>query len=138
MHSACLVQVAAYVDGDEIRIDGQLRRASRPILCVFDTGLTGCVLSKSLVEDLDLAWGGAGSSPRREGSLRLALRTERGRRVVLGSSASSSKLFYVQQIPLGWFVDPARSPHVVALGQCALGRGVLTVDGPQRRATWTA
>ena len=74
------------------------------------------------------------------------LRTEGGRPVVLRASASASPLFYVQVIPLKWFLDRSTgrerraagldAPHVVALGQCALGKGVLTVDALQRRAVW--
>ena len=72
-------------------------------------------------------------------SLSCALRTESGKRITLGSSITSSpKLFYVQTVALNWFVDREDGPHVVALGQCVLGKGTLTVDGPQRRAVWAA
>jgi hypothetical protein len=70
-------------------------------------------------------------------SLQLALTTEQGRRVVLRSGVAASPLFYAQAIRINWFVDRMEGPHVVAVGQCVLARGTLTVDGPQRRATWT-
>ena len=76
---------------------------------------------------------------RRQGgarALQLALRTEGGRRVAFSSGVLESPLFYVQAVRLNWFVDAANGPHVLALGQCFLGQGVLTVDGAQRRALW--
>lgn len=135
------------VDSDELVVDGgRPRRSTRPILCVFDSGLTGVVLSQSLVDELGLgaqvgprpssggsSGGGGGDGVR---SLQLALRTERGRKVTLRASAASSPLFYTQAIPLNWFRDRTNGPHVIALGQCALGMGVLTVDARQRRALW--
>ena len=51
--------------------------------------------------------------------------------------ATRQALFYAQAIRINWFVDRMEGPHVVAVGQCVLARGTLTVDGPQRRATWT-
>ena len=130
---------------------GRARRTARPILCVFDSGLTGVVLSQSLVDELGLgaeltprpgaggaSGGGGGGGGVRLGarSLQLTLRTEGGRPVVLRASAAASPLFYAQVVPLNWFRDKSTAPHVVALGQCALGKGVLTVDARQRRAVW--
>ena len=90
--------------------------------------------------------GGGGGVRLSARSLQLTLRTEGGRPVVLRASAAASPLFYVQVIPLKWFLDRSTgrerraagldAPHVVALGQCALGKGVLTVDARQRRAVW--
>lgn len=131
------------VDNDELVVNGRrARRTARPILCVFDSGLTGVVLSQSLVDELGL---GDLVGPRPSGgvggvggvrSLQLALRTERGQKVILEASAAASPLFYTQAIPLNWFRDRTNGPHVVAVGQCALGMGVLTVDARQRRALW--
>lgn len=132
--------VCSRVDGDEMIINGRTTRVRRPVLCVFDTGLTGVVLSQSLAVELGLreAADESNGALRLDSvdSLRLALRTEQGRRVSLGSSRRESPgLFYAQVVPLDWFRGVG--PHVVAIGQCVLGRGVLTVDGPQRRAAWT-
>lgn len=133
------------VDGDGLVIDGKLRRTRRPVLCVFDSGLTGCVLSQALVEELELE-GLITSADGRMAvqSLQLALCTERGRKVVLQSSTRDSALFYAQAIRLGWFADRINGkcedgqcgPHVVAVGQCVLGRGAFTVDSSTRRALW--
>ena len=127
-------------------------RSRRPLLCVFDSGLTGIVLSQSLVDELGLgervprsppAGGRGGASGRGLRSLELALRTEGGGQVVLRSGVEDSPLFYAQAIRLNWFADASgvqsesAGPHVVALGQCVLAQGALTVDGPQRRARWT-
>ena len=124
------------VDGDELLIDGIVRRARRPILCVFDSGLSGLVLSQSLVDELGLADRVTAAAGRRVRSVQLGLLTERGRRVELRSGVDASALFYTQAIPLNWFVDSLNGPHVVAVGQCVLGRGTLTVDSVTRRATW--
>ena len=164
--------ICCRVDQDELLIDGEPRRASRPILCVFDSGLTGIVLSQSLVDELGLKGSvprtapyslaavdkrrrqtstqhqrrqqqsndGTSSTSARDAtplrSLQLSLRTERGEQILLGSGVDDSPLFYVQSIPLNWFSDAERGPHVVALGQCALGQGTLTVDTSTRRAVW--
>jgi hypothetical protein len=132
--------VCCRVDGDELWIDGIVRRARRPILCVFDSGLSGLVLSQSLVDELGMA-DRVTTAPgrrveRRVRSVQLGLRTERGRRVELRSGVDESALFYTQAIRLNWFVDSLNGPHVVAVGQCVLGRGTLTVDSATRRATW--
>jgi hypothetical protein len=117
-----------------------------PLLCVLDSGLTGVVLSSSLVEALQLQHLVSAAPPyslqdaaasSRVASLSLSLRTELGGTVRLGASRDSSPLFYTQAVSLNWFRPELGEPHVVALGQCVLGSGVLTVDGPQRRATWT-
>ena len=132
--------VCCRVDGDELWIDGIVRRARRPILCVFDSGLSGLVLSQSLVDELGMADRVTTAAERRVRSVQLGLRTERGRRVELRSGVDESALFYTQAIRLNWFVDSLNStlngPHVVAVGQCVLGRGTLTVDSATRRATW--
>ena len=153
----CLVGVGVRWSADRrmawILIDGQVHTCTRPLLCVFDSGLTGIVLSQSLVDELppDLARrvpaqapyslaaaaeaGARGTTAR---SLRLTVVTERGKRVRLGSSRRASPLFYTQAVALNWFVDKVGGPHVVALGQCVLGKGRLTVDAPQQRAAWDA
>ena len=132
--------ICCHAVGNEVQIDGAAYRSRRPILCVFDSGLTGCVLSQSLVDEFGLSsrvTKGTNSAARRGlQSLKLAISTERGQHVLLGSSEAESPLFYAQAIPLNWFVDATNGPHVVALGQCVLGRGSLTVDGPERRAVW--
>lgn len=128
--------VCCRVDGDELLIDGIVRRARRPILCVFDSGLSGLVISQSLVDELGMADRVTTAAGRRVRSVQLGLRTERGRRVELRSGVDESALFYTQAIRLNWFVDSLNGPHVVAVGQCVLGRGTLTVDSATRRATW--
>ena len=138
--------VGCWAESNELVINGVGRRTRRPLLVVFDSGLTGCVLSQSLIEEMPdlaalvprIAPTSLGEATARTGAtaLSVAVRTEGGRRVVFGSSRARSSLFYAQAVSLNWFQDPRHGPHVVALGQCVLGSGVLTVDGPQRRATW--
>ena len=141
-------------EGDALSVNGVAYQSSRPLYCVFDSGLTGIVLSQSLVDELALGDLISATPPfnlaevqargRAKGgvaSLSVALRTERNARVVLradrGSRRAPNPLFYVQAIPLGWFSNAEEQrPHVVAVGQCVLGSGVLTVDSEERRAVW--
>ncbi|KAL1529991.1 hypothetical protein AB1Y20_000917 [Prymnesium parvum] len=130
--------VCCRVEGDQFRMNGRLWRTRRPLLCVFDSGLTGCVASKSLVDELELN-SLIAEVPRRSArvqSIELALRREDEERVVLRSSLSSSPLFYVQSVRLNWFADARSGPHIFAVGQCMLGNGELTVDWAQGRARW--
>ena len=151
-------------EDDALTINGKVWRSARPVLCVFDTGLTGVVISKSLVDEMQLASSDGRAYTESDAtaqdaapavavvssatttnvlpavrSLSLSLRTERGERVILGSDTRASPLFYAQSVSINWFVgETGTTPHVVAVGQCILSNGVLTVDGPQMRATWTS
>ena len=53
-----------------------------------------------------------------------------------GISRAGEALPRAQAIRLNWFADRREGPHVVAVGQCVLAQGILTVDGAQRRAAW--
>ena len=131
--------VCCRVDGDELVVDGVRLKSRRPILCVFDSGLTGICLSQSLVDELGLGRRVTPQAGQRDGgvkSLRVPLRSERGRRVLLDGSRYSSPYFYVQAVSLDWFVDTTDGPHVVAVGQCVLARGALSVDLDGSRALW--
>ena len=116
------------VDGVETAA-GRLRRG---LVCVFDTGLTGCVMSDALCAELGLR---ADPSGRIAASrLELALPTEHGRTLELGSSRGESPLFYVQRVSLDWFAaGQDEAPHVIALGMAFLGDGALTIDADDRR-----
>ena len=46
-------------------------------------------------------------------SLQVAVRSERGKRVVFRSGAAE----------LNWFTDSLNGPHVIAIGQCVLAGG---------------
>ena len=131
--------VCCRVDGDELVVDGVRLKSRRPILCVFDSGLTGICLSQSLVDELGLGRRVTPQAGQRDGgvkSLRVPLRSERGRRVLLDGARDSSPYFYVQAVSLDWFVDTTDGPHVVAVGQCVLARGALSVDLDGSRALW--
>ena len=70
----------------------------------------------------------------------VAVRTERGRVVHLRSGLQESPLFYAQAVALDWFrpEQMRTNPHVVAIGQCILGNGALTIDCDGRRALFTS
>jgi len=128
-----------------LRVNGFVVRPRRLLLAVFDTGLTGCCLSHSLVAETHLGLpaealpaDASRRSIRLNGvrSVEVALRTERGEALVL-RSGGEEPLFYAQSIKVDWFTGaPARGPHVIALGQAFLGHGVLTVDIDAGRATF--
>ncbi len=135
--------VCCRVEG--LRVNGVAVRPRRLLLAVFDTGLTGCCLSHSLVGETRLGLpadalpAAASRRSMRLDSVRsveVALRTERGEALVL-RSGGEEPLFYAQSIKVDWFTGaPAHGPHVIALGQAFLGRGVLTVDIDAGRATF--
>ncbi|KAL7465239.1 hypothetical protein ACHAXS_005567 [Conticribra weissflogii] len=48
-----------------------------------------------------------------------------------------SNMFYIEPIDLDWFDDDVVSPYVIVLGQAFLSHGNLTIDMIQRRATFS-
>ena len=101
----------------------------RSIVAVFDTGLTGCLLTQSLWDAL-ITHGVKDPS------------TIRGLEITNSKSNNSIRadqsnpLFYVSSIELDWFDDPETAPFVVVLGQTFLTQGTLTVDLCRNLATF--
>ena len=125
-------------------LDGAAVRLSRPLLAVFDSGLGGVVLSRSLLDE-PRAGDGAARGLDAVASVDVALRTESGARRVIRAdlreaAGSGGPRLRVQAVRLDWFAfgTPAEEerPHVVALGMAALGAGVLTVDVDAGRAAF--
>ena len=108
-----LVDPRRYGDGvahyavrvERLRLDGTAVRTRRPILAVFDSGLTGCVFSQSFVDEMpELAdYIRATPSRTRLGRIDLTMRTERGRACTLRAGRETSPLFYTQGVELNWF-----------------------------------
>lgn len=101
---------------------------NRPVVAVLDTGLTGCIFSDSLTNELQerQLW--------REGDFvgaQVRLPTLGGTAVVL---PSAEKYWSFSSFPLPWFDDEDRHPHIIALGNTfwALTSSLL-VDPISRR-----
>lgn len=115
----------------------------RPIVAVFDTGLTGCLLIRPFWDVLQNYLGVKGSSVDEYKSVSLSLRaSEKQKRnggiatCNISSSLEEDQRFYVQPIDLDWFDDEKHSPYVIVLGQTFLSRGALTIDIDGRKATF--
>ena len=137
------------------------RSKARDIVVVFDTGLTGCLLTQELwdilkaqttkktdgvVESLD---------PDSISSVQVFIRglpsiarstigqkSTRTNKMVDGklfeiqSDRSCNPFFNVSPISLDWFDDEESAPHVVVLGQTFLIQGCLTIDIDNRKLTF--
>lgn len=105
----------------------------RPLVAVFDTGLSGALLSNSLCADAPAETSAvllSGAS-----SLEVVLQTESGGELLLRASRERTpRLFRVTSQPVPWFPDPALEPGVVVLGQTFLRDATLAVDLRERRA----
>ena len=99
----------------------------RPVIAVIDSGLTGCIFSDSLRDEL-LDGGHVGSSNLEQvQGLQVSLPT-------LGSGAaalilsSSPKYWSLSRFKLPWFDDDATHPHVIAMGATFLSKARISID----------
>jgi len=138
-HYACRVQ-RIILNGKEFTADGiglNLNQ-KRSIVAVFDSGLTGCLFTQPLWDDLqksglDLSIvkavdiGVLTERRGQEGSDLYNFRTDK----------EMNPFFNLSPISLDWFDDEDTCPYVVVLGQTFLMQGSLTVDIDDRRALFT-
>ncbi|KAL3806092.1 hypothetical protein ACHAXA_006998 [Cyclostephanos tholiformis] len=115
----------------------------RPIVAVFDTGLTSCLLIKSFYDVLQQYLGAQSATINEIESVSLILlgvdRREARRKVPackISGSIRADPRFYVKPIELDWFDDEQVSPYVIVLGQSFLSQGALTIDLDERIATF--
>lgn len=106
----------------------------RPIVAVLDTGLTGCLLTQpfwnALTEEMNI-------DPRRIRQATVRATTSSKRSVVdFTSGRGFNNLFYIVPISLDWFLDEAKAPYLIVLGQTFLSQGKLTVDMEDRLASF--
>ena len=113
----------------------------RPIVAVFDTGLTSCLLIRPFYDVLEQYLGAKGATVFGVKSVSLLLkevdRKETRRRTSackISGSIEADPRFYVKPIELDWFDDEQFSPYVIALGQTFLSQGALTIDLDERIA----
>ncbi|KAL7521378.1 hypothetical protein ACHAWX_006049 [Stephanocyclus meneghinianus] len=131
---------------------------NRPIVAVFDTGLTGCLLTRqfwnamqniiSAADSSEISSQSMADAVHRFHSATVSVKKSSGTdghgfdattdRCTLDSSSNEDpRWFYIQPIDLDWFDDEDTSPHVIVLGQTFLGKGVLTIDMERRISTFT-
>jgi len=154
-HYACTVM--------ELQLDGNIFTPSklvgssdglvRPIVAVFDSGLTGCLFTQPLWDILQQN----GVKLQTVQSINVGVSAEesiisinntRTRSKVRVGNQKSKSLYHFQTDPsmnpfynlspisLDWFDDEDTCPHVVVLGQTFLTQGCLTIDIDDRRATF--
>lgn len=102
---------------------------TRDIVAIFDTGLTGCLLTTPLWNDLTFC----GLNLKDIHSLDVAARTDSSKLFHFTSSETENPFFNIRPITLDWFDDEMTSPYVVVLGQSFLNKGSLTIDLENRK-----
>ena len=132
-HYACLVN-ELYINSIPVKqkLFNDLSN-SRSICVVFDTGLTGCLLSQPLWDHIKM---NTGLSMSEIESIWINVQSSSKDSIVQlrGNSRDIPRgMFYVQPISLDWFDDETISPYVIVIGQAFLGFGALTVDIDDRK-----
>ena len=114
----------------------------RPIVAVFDTGLTSCMLIKPFWDVLQQYLVAQSATVDDIKSVSLSVkelgRAEKRdvRACKISGSIGADPRFYVKPIELDWFDDEQYSPYVIVLGQTFLSQGALTIDLDERIATF--
>jgi len=150
-HYAVLVESITF---DDVSITSQSLQAftkgrvERPIVAVFDSGLTGCLLIRNFADVIEQYMTSKGDARVCDEftsvSLSLTQKSKdkqtKGKRITTCNIKSSveedPRLFYVQPIDLDWFNSIEYSPYIVVLGQTFLTQGTLTIDIDERVATF--
>ena len=105
--------------------DNIVKNLKRPLVVVLDSGLTGCILSESLRDEL---------SQRDD----VALDQVSGARIRLGDMTiltSDPKYWSLASIRLPWFdLDSEHHPHILAAGGTFLCNTRLTIDTERQQA----
>lgn len=149
-HYSVLVDTVAF-DGISIS-SKRLQHVSgssieRPIVAVFDSGLTGCLLTRSFWNAMQMIMADLNGSPTgnphevKSAVVSFGTPPHTTRPVSTGAKIKSSiyespRLFYVDPIDLDWFDDEQTCPHVIVLGQTFLNKGILTIDMERRLSTF--
>lgn len=99
---------------------------SRPVVVVLDSGLTGCIVSDSLYNELV------------ERQSNFDLQEIQGARLTTrhASLNSNPKYWMVSSFRLPWFdLDETNHPHVIAAGATFLSQSKMTIDTQSRRVS---
>lgn len=117
------------------------KRIKRPIVAVFDSGLTGCLLIRPFWDYVQNYYATNvkedTSDVREFHSVTISVQELGGTICNIKSSAEDDpRKFYVNQIDLDWFDDDETAPYVIILGQTFLSQGSLTIDMDKRLSTF--
>jgi hypothetical protein len=125
------------------RFSGGNSKNERPIVGVFDTGLTSCLMIRPFWEVVSKFLEAQGTTADSITLISLSLKQIGGgkmKQVVtpcnISSSIRADPRFYVKPIDLDWFDDEQNSPYVIVLGQSFLSQAALTIDLETREATF--
>jgi len=109
----------------------------RSIVAVFDSGLTGCLFTQPLWDDLQKN----GANLNNVTAIDVGVDTEKRNTHsekpelhIFRTSTEMNPFFNLDRISLDWFDDEVTCPYVVVLGQTFLIQGSLTIDIDDRRA----
>lgn len=113
----------------------------RPIVCVFDSGLTGCLLIRPFWNFVQKYFATDLIDNTKDAcdfhSVALEVKEKGGSVCKIKSNVEDDpKQFYVNPIDLDWFDDEATAPYVIILGQTFLSQGALTIDMDTRLSTF--
>ena len=121
------------VAATRLSIDGIEVPVNRPLVVVFDSGLTGILLSDRICEAAPKETSRARLSSARSIEVDVVAEGQNSQ-TFRASQDTSSSPFRISSQPVPWFPDPAVEPGIVVLGQAFLRQKRLVVDFNHRRA----
>lgn len=131
-HYAFFIDKLSLNNGEQIITS---KTFNRPIVAVFDSGLTGCLFTKPFWDALSFKVGI--TNPGNILSIEVLKATQsHDKWISIQSDESKNPFYYVSLIQLDWFDDENNAPFVIVLGQTFLSQGILTIDIEHRKATF--
>lgn len=137
-HYSCNVQ-SLILNGIEFTVDSlsSTLDKKRSIVAVFDSGLTGCLFTQPLWDDLQKNGANLNNVTAIDVGVDTEKRnthSEKSELHIFRTSTEMNPFFNLDRISLDWFDDEVTCPYVVVLGQTFLIQGSLTIDIDDRRA----
>lgn len=128
-HYACLVN-DLYVNGISVEKKGLIAN-NKSICVVFDTGLSGCLFSQQLWDDVFSKPGDLENLTSVQVNVKAIDRKSIVR--VFADNYTAGPMFYVKPVSLDWFDNDVTSPYIVVVGQAFLADSSLTIDIDDRQ-----